>query len=494
MQPILILEDDDNLRPLVLEALEDAGYQVIATHSPDQAIELSRQRAFALVLADVRMAGSTDGVGAVEKIKEIQPYIRSIIMTGYASLEVPLRAAKIKADDYLLKGDKNFGLDELLRVVRNTLELESEDSNALLRFLSLPGKLAKAPMQAWLEAKLPELQAERQSFFKSLYVLLRPGHLSKEDALGTWRRVENLESSFHSITVPNFVKLRGTYATLERVLGLELDTERAVGGELLETVDTPRDVFNTFYERVRSGKVSYEQFERAAWLRLHPASRKENAEAYTLYHWLWSPTDSSPPEPQPKAPEPGRTLAQLFPLRQIPTSQQIWSAVAPLCDSVAAHHQEGRVLESFSLHSITLANGKIEFASKPVTHAEEFEAASHNPPEAKHSIAGNVYSLGSVIASLSMARLHFATAPLRLLDFRLHGKPLFDAPTPFQKKLTRVLTKMLQEDPSHRYPSVGEARQALAAVFDAEHRHLDESGPDKTDRQGNSLDASALFS
>jgi CheY-like chemotaxis protein len=557
-ESILVIEDDDNLRVLILETLEDAGYTLTGTHSPDEAIALAQKQPFALVLADVRMAGSTDGVGAVEKIKQIQPYIRSIIMTGYASLEVPVRAAKIKADDYLLKGDQNFGVTELLRVVRRTLDQEKESSSALLRFLSLPGKLAKAPIQAWLDAKLPELERERESFFKSLYVLIRPGHLSKEDAFLIWRRLEKLELSFHSITVPHFVKLRGAYASLE----LDLNPRTSVNADNQEKNDTPREAFYAFYERVRAGKVTYEQFERAARLRCHLEARKENVEAYALYYWLWSPAqqrdiesfvgrrvgpltltkvhlnqgaakctyaakhddgraatflvDVFPETEETSALLEGESsyshrentlkhyfcvqaktlenqkqeqqdesnsslLVHLFPARQKPSIEKLWDLASALCDHLIEKHSSGQILDFFSIYGIFLKNGKVEFSDyRPklpepckasIFKASDFDYINYLSPEHVEgndiTPLSNQYSLGAIILALSAERAR-PISTIERIRSSWGGKPLFSSPTPFEEQLTSVLTKMLKEQPSDRYKTVQEAKQALASVFEPE--------------------------
>ena len=106
---ILVVEDD----PLMLAALEilllDEGYNVTTASSGIEAIELARKQNFDLVVSDVQMA-EMDGIETLSNLKQQQPGTRSIVITGYASPDVPIRAIKMGVDDYILKpfDDRQF--------------------------------------------------------------------------------------------------------------------------------------------------------------------------------------------------------------------------------------------------------------------------------------------------------------------------------------------------------------------------------------------------
>ncbi|CAM9829588.1 unnamed protein product [Phaeothamnion confervicola] len=106
---ILVVEDD----PLMLAALEilllDEGYNVTTASSGIEAIEMARKQNFDLVVSDVQMA-EMDGIETLSNLKKQQPTTRSIVITGYASPDVPIRAIKMGVDDYILKpfDDRQF--------------------------------------------------------------------------------------------------------------------------------------------------------------------------------------------------------------------------------------------------------------------------------------------------------------------------------------------------------------------------------------------------
>lgn len=117
-EKILVVEDD----PLMLGALEilllDEGYEVATAASGKEAIQRAREDHFDLVVCDIRMA-EMDGIETLSNLKQQQPDSRSIVITGYASPDVPIQAIKLGVDDYLMKP---FDDRQFVQSVRRSLE------------------------------------------------------------------------------------------------------------------------------------------------------------------------------------------------------------------------------------------------------------------------------------------------------------------------------------------------------------------------------------
>lgn len=131
---ILVLEDDPVMRESLHEALEDEGYSVVAVGSAPEAVEAARRQAFDLVVTDIRMEGM-DGLEALERVKQQQPEVRSLVVTGYASEEDTLRAFRLSAAGYL---KKPFRLEDFLDMVASLIsqrkaEQQQEKHEAQLR-------------------------------------------------------------------------------------------------------------------------------------------------------------------------------------------------------------------------------------------------------------------------------------------------------------------------------------------------------------------------
>ena len=110
---ILVVEDDNELRELLLEVLEENGYQVEGASSGHEAIEKARESAFDLVITDIRM-GEMNGLEALLEVKEDTTDFESMVITGYADEEIPAQALRMGVGEYL---KKPFELDHFVAAV-----------------------------------------------------------------------------------------------------------------------------------------------------------------------------------------------------------------------------------------------------------------------------------------------------------------------------------------------------------------------------------------
>jgi CheY-like chemotaxis protein len=80
---ILTVEDEQPLREYLGEILEDAGYSVIAAADADQAIAILESRNdIRIIITDINMPGSMDGLKLAAAVRGRWPPIRIIIATG----------------------------------------------------------------------------------------------------------------------------------------------------------------------------------------------------------------------------------------------------------------------------------------------------------------------------------------------------------------------------------------------------------------------------
>lgn len=115
---ILVIDDEENIRSTVEEFLSLNGYQVETAASGRAGLDLLGRNAYDLVVSDLRMP-DVDGLAVIEWIRETQPDLPVLVMTGHATVESTIRALRLGAYDYLLKP---FRLDEIERTIENCLE------------------------------------------------------------------------------------------------------------------------------------------------------------------------------------------------------------------------------------------------------------------------------------------------------------------------------------------------------------------------------------
>jgi len=82
MKKILVVDDEENIRKLYREELEDLGYQVTTMPDGPQALEAMKTTRFDLVTLDMRMK-DMDGIETLRLMKEIDSSLPVIISTAY---------------------------------------------------------------------------------------------------------------------------------------------------------------------------------------------------------------------------------------------------------------------------------------------------------------------------------------------------------------------------------------------------------------------------
>jgi DNA-binding response OmpR family regulator len=100
MQKILIVDDEENIRLLLREELEDEGYEVLAAESGEKALELIQEKKPDLVTLDIKMPGES-GLITLRKIREIDYDLPVILCTAYSSYKTYFSA--VAADHYVVK-------------------------------------------------------------------------------------------------------------------------------------------------------------------------------------------------------------------------------------------------------------------------------------------------------------------------------------------------------------------------------------------------------
>jgi DNA-binding NtrC family response regulator len=137
--------DDDLLALESLESyLKQAGYDVVTASSAREALEEAREVRFDIGLLDMKMP-EMDGFQVAAMLRQLQPDLRVIIFTGYASLETEARAAQLDFYEYLPKSN---WYDLLLPTIERVLGQEERQLPS-----QRPADLEKAATQYADEGK-----------------------------------------------------------------------------------------------------------------------------------------------------------------------------------------------------------------------------------------------------------------------------------------------------------------------------------------------------
>ncbi|MBN1699615.1 MAG: response regulator [Spirochaetales bacterium] len=115
---ILIVDDEDILRNLIVKFMRKEGYEPIEAEDGESAIELYRITTPTIVLSDVRMPG-IDGIRLLKELKKIDPQAVIILMTGFGDEQTLLEALRGGATNFF---KKPFNFRELADVINSIIK------------------------------------------------------------------------------------------------------------------------------------------------------------------------------------------------------------------------------------------------------------------------------------------------------------------------------------------------------------------------------------
>lgn len=119
---ILVADDEPNIREIISELLKEAGHNVFVAVDGMDAWEKMQMEPFDLYVIDVFMP-RLEGLDLIEKIRELQPMAVIIVITGFSSIDVAIKAIRKGAYHYITKP---INAEELLKAVEAGLKYVDE--------------------------------------------------------------------------------------------------------------------------------------------------------------------------------------------------------------------------------------------------------------------------------------------------------------------------------------------------------------------------------
>jgi two-component system response regulator AtoC len=113
----LVVDDDDELRNILVRMLKNKGFEPEGAASGEQALSLLATKSFDLILLDLQLPGA-DGLSVLAEIRRVRPLATVVIITAHASIETAVAAMKGGAFDYVVKPIK---LDAVLETTSQAI-------------------------------------------------------------------------------------------------------------------------------------------------------------------------------------------------------------------------------------------------------------------------------------------------------------------------------------------------------------------------------------
>jgi len=133
---VLVVEDEENVRELLLTVLAENGYRVEAVRTGEEGLRQLDSQLYDLVLLDLNLPGM-HGLNVLGAGPALQTDAQFIVMTAFGSIDSAVEAMKLGAVDFI---KKPFRTEELLHVLTRAMEeLELKREVAQLRSHSSAG-------------------------------------------------------------------------------------------------------------------------------------------------------------------------------------------------------------------------------------------------------------------------------------------------------------------------------------------------------------------
>jgi putative two-component system response regulator len=227
MSAVLVIDDEQIVRDLMVEILEEAGYEAESASTAERGLELLKEDSISLVVSDIVMPGLS-GLELLEAVRLSRPSLPIVLVTGAGTFNNLSEAIARGADGLVMKP---FSHAELERAVTTALDRSGRSERELMERLLTPtlaGALANA-----IEARDLAMEGHCERLSALAMVLARRLGLDRREVETV--RLGAILHDIGKIGIPDRVLLKPGPFTEE-----ELDVMRThplIGDRLLEPLD-----------------------------------------------------------------------------------------------------------------------------------------------------------------------------------------------------------------------------------------------------------------
>jgi methylenetetrahydrofolate dehydrogenase (NADP+)/methenyltetrahydrofolate cyclohydrolase len=252
---ILVIDDEKATRDSCCHVLTYDGYRVETAEDGDSGLQKIREVKPDLVLVDLKMPGIS-GMDLLEKIRNIDPNIVSVVITGYATVESTVEAMKRNAYDFLCKPftPKQLrvvvkrGLAQLIDEKKMSTELIKENK---MGYQLIDGKAVARRVKEEVKEEIVKLKEKHKSFPLLLAVQVGENPASAAylksqkkgcEEVGIDYQVQQLPQDASKKELIQFIKEKNqdtktTGIILQMPLPVQIDAEK-----VQEAIDPSKDV------------------------------------------------------------------------------------------------------------------------------------------------------------------------------------------------------------------------------------------------------------
>ena len=193
MFKILVVEDDKNLRKLIVTCLEKANYTVFDTKNGEEALELMDRQYVDLIVTDIMMP-EMNGYELIKELRDANYNTPILIITAKEDIEDKRVGFSLGADDYMVKP---INIDELIMRVKSLLKRSNQANEKKIKI----GDVELDYDKLEIRKKDKVYQLTQKEFYLIYKMLSTPDTIFKrQDLIEEIWGLEN-ESDFRTVDV-----------------------------------------------------------------------------------------------------------------------------------------------------------------------------------------------------------------------------------------------------------------------------------------------------
>src|SRR5690606_6903089 len=196
MKKILIIEDDVSFCLMIKTFLTKKGFEVYKAFSFKEAAAILNEEKIDLVLTDVRLPDS-DGIEILKFIKDINPAIQVILMTGYTDIKTAVNVMKMGAFDYVAKP---INSDEIVHTINKALAEDGKTSTVVNYKKATEKKEASSEINEASEEEFITGKSEKSKELNNFISVVAPTNISVLIIGDSGTGKENIAYSIHKLS------------------------------------------------------------------------------------------------------------------------------------------------------------------------------------------------------------------------------------------------------------------------------------------------------
>lgn len=122
---ILVIDDEQPTLTMFELLLSTLGHEVLLANSGERGLEVFAEHRPPLVLTDIKMPGM-DGIEVLGRLKEEEPSVEVVVITGHGDMDVAIQALNLDATDFINKPLRLEVLQKALERVEERIKLSTE--------------------------------------------------------------------------------------------------------------------------------------------------------------------------------------------------------------------------------------------------------------------------------------------------------------------------------------------------------------------------------